>query len=70
MQDTCPICQGNNDCGSGFKETGTCWCTEKAFPQEVFRQIPEEYLYKNCICERCLHRITEMEQASKGSADR
>ncbi|PIC64306.1 hypothetical protein CSV79_07495 [Sporosarcina sp. P13] len=58
MKDVCPICRGANQCGNGLpKEAGSCWCTDKVFPDEVFREIPEEELYKHCICESCLERI-------------
>ncbi|PIC74946.1 MULTISPECIES: cysteine-rich CWC family protein [Sporosarcina] len=66
----CPICQGNNKCSNLSAEPEICWCTKKVFTDEVFRKIPEEQLYKQCICERCLHRITEIEKASKGLGDR
>ncbi|PIC71511.1 MULTISPECIES: cysteine-rich CWC family protein [unclassified Sporosarcina] len=67
MKNECPICLGNNLCGTSTESNEHCWCTKKIFPEEVFRQIPEEHLYKQCICEMCLIRITKIEQASKRS---
>ncbi|AXH99611.1 hypothetical protein DV702_07510 [Sporosarcina sp. PTS2304] len=59
MEDKCPICQGENHCGNSLPKThGSCWCTNKVFTEEVFREIPEEQLYKKCICEKCLACIT------------
>ncbi|PIC56309.1 hypothetical protein CSV80_15385 [Sporosarcina sp. P12(2017)] len=69
MKSECPICRGNNFCGNTMENDERCWCTKMTFPPEVFRQIPEEDLYKRCICETCLNRITELEQASKRSMD-
>ncbi|WP_153730836.1 cysteine-rich CWC family protein [Sporosarcina obsidiansis] len=59
VKDVCPICKGNNQCGNGLpKEKRDCWCTNKEFPEEVFRQIPKEDLDKHCICPNCLERIS------------
>ncbi|PIC67038.1 hypothetical protein CSV71_07375 [Sporosarcina sp. P21c] len=70
MKYTCPICQGDNLCGNAMESDEHCWCTKKIFIEEVFRQIPADQLHKRCVCETCLKRITEIEQASKRSADR
>ncbi|PID00949.1 MULTISPECIES: cysteine-rich CWC family protein [unclassified Sporosarcina] len=70
MKSECPICRGNNLCGTTIASDERCWCTKKHFPEEVFRQIPKEELHKQCICETCLNHITEIEQASKRSMDR
>ncbi|WP_083032742.1 cysteine-rich CWC family protein [Sporosarcina ureae] len=67
MKNECPICQGNNLCGSSVESDEHCWCTKKIFTEEVFRQIPEEQLHKQCICEACLNRIARIEKASKRS---
>ena len=70
MINECSICKGDNLCGNVSKAIEPCWCTKKIFPQAVFQQIPERQLYKQCICEACLDRITKIEQASKRSNDR
>lgn len=67
MINECPICEGDNLCGNVSEAVEPCWCTKKTFPQAVFQQIPEQQLYKQCICEACLERITKIEQASKRS---
>ncbi|GMK37223.1 hypothetical protein PCCS19_02760 [Paenibacillus sp. CCS19] len=54
----CPICGGNNQCGS-VSGNETCWCMKEKFPQEIFRLVPEDQIDKACICEACLAKFKE-----------
>ncbi|MBD8005055.1 cysteine-rich CWC family protein [Bacillus norwichensis] len=54
----CPICGHlNKCCYSQNKKLGICWCSEEAFPKEIFEQVPQEYLFKTCICKKCLEKF-------------
>ncbi|MDA3129211.1 cysteine-rich CWC family protein [Aliibacillus thermotolerans] len=55
----CPICHHANHCEAG--ENKQCWCTEEEFPKKIFDLVPEESLYKHCICKNCLTEFKEKE---------
>lgn len=56
----CPLCrQNNNCCNSQDKSLGVCWCSEEAFPNEIFDLVPAEEIRKTCICKNCLKEFLE-----------
>lgn len=52
----CPICGGDNRCGSEAG-SGACWCMKEHFPEEILRLVPEDQLDKACICPCCLENF-------------
>lgn len=60
----CPICGRENKCmmTEEGEASNHCWCTVENFPKEIFEVVPEEYLYKHCICKNCLDKFKASHQ--------
>ena len=63
MAELCPICHGpNHCCNNQDNSMGSCWCTEKTFPEGVFLLVPEEEIRRTCICQTCLDNYIRDEE--------
>lgn len=52
---TCPICGEINNCASvQGREIEKCWCMQKVFTPDLFKQIPLESRGKACVCFKCV----------------